>query len=153
MLEHLADAPRDVLRRVLVEALHVDHAGAETAPVAVLLPELGFAHLAARELQHELVGARLQHAREIRLVGAEETRTTETISETNMKTELGLDTVGRQVEEPRHLFAGNIASGRLIELDPVSARRDQALQLVIDDLGEALSDVDDALVCLAGMNA
>src|SRR5947207_7464180 len=153
VLEHLADAPRDVLCRVLVEALHVDHARAQTASVAVLLPELGLAHLAARELQHELVGARPQHAREIRLVVAEETSTTETISETNMKTELGLDTVGRQVEEPRHLFAGNIASGGLIELDPVGARRDQALQLVVDHLGEALGDVDHALVCLAGMNA
>src|SRR5262249_31109620 len=59
-LEHLADAGGDVFRRVLVEALDVDHAGAELAAVAVLLPQRQLAQLAAGELEHELVGAGLE---------------------------------------------------------------------------------------------
>src|SRR5438094_9829573 len=54
--EDPADTLRDVLRCVLGEALHVHHTRAELAPIAVSLPEVELGHLAARELQHELVG-------------------------------------------------------------------------------------------------
>src|SRR5262245_42892371 len=50
-LEHAADARGHLLGRVLVEALDVDHAGAQLAAIAVLLPEVDLAQLAAGELQ------------------------------------------------------------------------------------------------------
>src|SRR5205814_5012299 len=56
----------DVLRRVLGEALHVHHARAELAPLPVRLPEVELGHLPARELQHELVGARFQDSGKVR---------------------------------------------------------------------------------------
>src|SRR5439155_6520813 len=67
-VEDPADTLRDVLRRVLGEALHIHHTRAELAPIAVGLPEVELGHLAARELQHELVGARFQDPGEVRLV-------------------------------------------------------------------------------------
>src|SRR3989442_1778959 len=66
--EDPADTLRDVLRCVLGEALHIDHTRAELAPIAVSLPEVELGHLAARELQHELVGPRFQDPGEVRLV-------------------------------------------------------------------------------------
>src|SRR2546429_1677664 len=70
--EDLADAPRHVLGRVLGEPLDVDDARAELAPLAVALPEVELGHLAARELEDELVGAGLPDAREIRLASPQE---------------------------------------------------------------------------------
>src|SRR2546428_11456801 len=77
-LEHPPDPRRHVLRCVLVEPLHVDHARAELASLTVALPEVNLTELTARELEDELVGARLQEAGKVRLVGAAEARTGET---------------------------------------------------------------------------
>src|SRR5947207_3920797 len=153
VLEHLADAPGDVLRRVLVEALDVDDAGAETPAVAVFLPQLGLRHLTPGELQHELVGAGLEHAGEVRLVRTEEARAAEAVAEADVEAQPRFHPFGGEVEEARHLLAGDVAAGRLVELDPVGARRDQRLELVVDHLGEPLRDVDHALVGLAGVDS
>src|SRR2546425_5270652 len=60
--------PYTTLFRSLGEALHIDHTRAELAPIAVSLPEVELGHLAARELQHELVGPRFQDPGGVRLV-------------------------------------------------------------------------------------
>ena len=65
ILQHPADARRHVLGCLRVKALHVDHAGAQLAAIVPLLPELDLGQLAAGELQHELIGARLQDAGEV----------------------------------------------------------------------------------------
>ena len=66
-----------------------------------------------------------------------------------MEAELHADSLGRQVEETRHLLAGDVATRGLVDLDQLRARRDEAAQLRVDDLGEALGDVHDVLVDLA----
>src|SRR5262249_56481021 len=53
---------------------------------------------------------------------------------------------------PRHLLAGDVAASGLIELDEVGARRHQPAELGVDDFGEPLGDVDDALVDGAGVD-
>ena len=60
-------------------------------------------------------------------VGAVEARAAEAVAEADVKAELGLHAVGGQVEEPRHLLAGDVAARRLVELDAVGAGRDQRL--------------------------
>src|SRR5262249_39275388 len=142
-----------VLGRVLVEALHVDDARAQLAAVAVLPPELELRQLATGELQDELVGTGLEDAREVGLVGPREAGAAETIAEADVEAEPSLHALGGHVEEARHLLARDVAARRLVDLDPVRARGDQSMQLVIDDLGEALGHVHRALVDLAGMNA
>src|SRR5439155_1535302 len=149
---HAPDPRRDLVDGVLVEPFHVDHAGAELASLAVALPEIDLAELAARELEHELVGARLEKPGKVRLVGAAEARAAEAVAEADVKGELHVDARGSQVEEPGHLLAGDVAAGRLVELDEVGARRDESAELGGDDLGEALRDVDDALVNRARMD-
>src|SRR4029077_18248770 len=122
---HLKDAPDSdghVFRGVLVEALHVDDAGAELAPFAVLPPEIDLAELAAGELEHELLGARLEEAGEVGRVGAAEARAAEPVAEADVKGELRLDAGGGQVEEPGHLLAGDVAARRLVELDEGGGR-------------------------------
>src|SRR5438477_3806377 len=106
--EDLADAPRHVLGGVLGEPLDVDDARAELAPLAVALPEVELGHLAARELEDELVGAGLQDAGKVGLVGPLEARATEAVAEADMEAELHADSLGRQVEETRHLLAGDV---------------------------------------------
>src|SRR5206468_1621554 len=64
--KHAFDAPGDVLRRLRVEALDVDDARAQLAVLAVLLPQVELGELATRELEDELIGARLENAREVR---------------------------------------------------------------------------------------
>src|SRR5439155_23092373 len=153
---HFEDPPGslgDLLGLVLVEALDVDDPGAQLAALAVLPPEIHLRHLAPGELEHELVGARLQEPGEIRGVGTVEARAAETIAEADVKGAARLDTLGRHVEEPRHLLARDVAARRFVDLDEVGARRDETLQLLVDDLGEALRHVDHALVHLAGVDA
>src|SRR5207245_2641170 len=152
-LEHAADPARHVLGRVLVEALHVDDARAQLAAVAVLPPQVELGQLAAGELEHELIGGGLERAREVRLVGPRDARAAEAIAGANVEAEPRLHALGGQVEEPRHLLSGNVAARRLVDLDPVGAGRHQRTELLVDDLGEPLGDVDRALVDLAGMDA
>ena len=78
--------------------------------------------------------------------GPVEPGTPEAISEADVEGEPGADALGRQVEEPRHFLAAHVAAGRLVDLDELGAGRDEPLQLLVDDLGEALRDLDDALV-------
>src|SRR5207249_963578 len=100
---------------VLAEPFHVDHARAELAPLAVALPEIDLAELAAGELQDELVGARLEEAGEVRFVRAAEARAAEAIAEADVEGELHVDPRRGQVEEPGHLFAGHVTAGGLVE--------------------------------------
>src|SRR5688572_4686614 len=135
-LEYPADALRHALRRLLLEALDVHHARPEAAAVAVLLPEVDLRQLAAGERQHELVGARLERAREVGRVRARKARAPEAVAETDVKTKSRLHTVCGQVEEPGHFFAGHIAARGLVELDPRGARGHERLQLLVDDFSE-----------------
>src|SRR5262249_10487121 len=151
-VEHAPDPRRHLVDRVLVEPLDVDHAGAELAALAVLLPEVDLAELAAGELEDELLGACLQEPREVRRVRAAEARAPEAVAEADVESELGLQALGRHVEEARHLLAGGVAGGGRVGLDEGGPRRDQPAKLGVDDLCEALGDVDDALVDRAGMN-
>src|ERR1700675_1470347 len=98
------DARRHVLRAFGIEALHVDDPGPELAILAVLLPEVELRELPARELEHELLRPGLQHAREVRPVGAVEPRPPEAVAEADVEAELGLHALGGQVEEARHLL-------------------------------------------------
>src|SRR5436190_1893508 len=84
---------------------------------------------------YEPGGARLQEPGEIRGVGTVEARAAETIAEADVKGAARLDTLGRHVEEPRHLLARDVAARRFVDLDEVGARRDETLQLLVDDLG------------------
>src|SRR5205809_371309 len=147
------DPARAALGRVLVEALHVDDARAQLAAVAVLPPQVELGQLAAGELEHELIGAGLERAREVRLVGPREARAAEAIAEADVEAEPRLHALGGQVEEPSHLLSGDVAARRLVDLDPVGAGRYQRTELLVDDLGEPLGDVDRALVDPAGMDA
>src|SRR5260370_30051 len=151
-LEHPADGGRNGLGRVLREALDVHDAGAELAPLAVPLPEIELGQLAARELQHELVGARFQDPREVGLVGPLEARATEPVAEANVEGELHVDPRRGEVEQARHLLPGDVAARRLIDLDEVGARGHETVELLIDDLGEALGHVHDTRVDLARMD-
>src|SRR5262245_30840949 len=151
-LEDAANAARDVLRRVGGEALDVDDPRAELAAAAVFLPEIELAHLAAGELPHELIGAGLEGAWEIRRVRPIEARTAEPVAEADVEAEPGLDAVGRQVAEPRQLLARDVAARGLVELDPIGAGAYQRPQLLVDDLREALGHVDHAPVHRAGMD-
>src|SRR6266850_692822 len=151
--EDALDALRHVLGRLGVEALDVDDARAELAVSAELLPDVELGKLASRELEDELVSARLEDSGEVGAVRAIEARAAEAIAEADVKAELGLDALGGEVEEPGHLLARDIAACRLVDLDELGPGRDQALQLLVDHLGEALGHVHHALVHLAGMNA
>src|SRR5262245_32329183 len=152
-LEDPVDARGHILRRVLVEPLDVDDAGAELAAVAVLLPDVELAQLPPGELEHELVGPGLQQAGEIRRVRAGEARPAEPVAEADVERELGPDTFRRHVEEPRHLLAGHVAASRLVELDELRAGGHETAQLGVDDLGEPLGHVDHARVRPAGVDA
>src|SRR5437879_5419452 len=152
-LEDAADARGHLLGRVLVEALHVDDAGAEFAAVPVLLPEVQLRHLAPGELKHELVGAGLEEPGEVGRVRALEARAAETVAEADMVGEARAHPLGGGVEEPRHLLARDGASRRLVDLDEVGAGGDEPAELRVDDLGEALRDVDHPRVQLAGVDA
>src|SRR5438093_11523596 len=59
------------------------------------------------------------------------------------------DAVGGQIEQARHLLAGDVPARGLVDLDELGTRGDETAQLLVDDLGEALGDVHDALVDLA----
>src|SRR5438093_12795284 len=59
------------------------------------------------------------------------------------------DAVGGQIEQARHLLAGDVPARRSVGLDELGTRGDETAQLLVDDLGEALGDVHDALVDLA----
>src|SRR5438445_7373009 len=152
-LEDAADARGHLLGRVLVEALHVDDAGAELAAVAVLLPEVQLRHLAPGELEHELVGAGLQEPGEVGRVRALEARAAEAVAEADMVGEPRANPLGGGVEEPRHLLARDGATRRLVDLDEVGAGGDEPAELRVDDPGEALRDVDHPGLELAGGDA
>src|SRR5256712_2771075 len=125
-LEDLANALRDVLRRILGEALHIHHARTELAPLAVRLPDVELGHLAAAELQHELLRARLQDSGEVRLVPPLEARAPEPVTEADVEAELGADAIRGPVEQARHLLAGDVAARRRVDLDGLGARRHEA---------------------------
>src|SRR5262245_22761390 len=117
--EDPTDAAGHIFWAFRVEALDVDHSGAQLPVLAVFLPDVELGELAARELEHELVGAGLEHAREVRPVRAVEARAAEAIAEADVEGELGLHALGGQVVETRHLLAAHVAPCRLVELDEV----------------------------------
>jgi hypothetical protein len=137
-----------------MEALDVDHAGAELAPLpSVLADQVELRHLAPGELQHELVGPGLEECGEVRPVRPVEPGAAEAVAEADVEGELGADPLGRQVEQAGHLLAAHVAPRRLVDLDEDGAGVDQSPELLVDDLREALGHLDDALVEGAGVDA
>src|SRR5262249_18314362 len=65
-LEHLPDSPSHQIGALDVEVLEVEDARAQLFRAIELTPQLGLGHLAIRELEHELVGARARDRREER---------------------------------------------------------------------------------------
>src|SRR5215471_18935757 len=88
--EHALDARGHVLRAFRVEALDVDDAGPQLAVLPVLLPQVELGELPPRELQDELVRARLEGAGKIGAIAPIETRAAEAIAEADVEGELGL---------------------------------------------------------------
>jgi hypothetical protein len=110
-LEHAADAPGDVVRRLRVEALDVDHARPELAVLAVLLPESELGELPAGELEDELVGARLEQAGKVRPVAPVKARAAEPLAEADEVGEAGLDPLGPWPASTPTLAAPGAGSG------------------------------------------
>src|SRR5207244_5216877 len=108
---------------------------AQLPAVAVLSPQGELGQLAAGELEHELIGAGLERAREVRLVGPREARAAEAIAEADVEAEPRLHALGGQVEEPSHLLSGDVAARRLVDLDPVGAGGHQRTELPVADPG------------------
>src|SRR5262249_52243772 len=153
-LENLADPVGDLLRRLRVEALDVDHARPELAPLTgVLADQVQLRHLTAGELQDELIRPRLEERGEVGTVRPIEARAAEAVPEADVEGEPGADALGREVEQPGHLVAAHMAARGLVDLDEVGAGRDQTFELQVDDLREALGHLDDALVDTARVDS
>src|SRR5207247_605792 len=82
----------------------------------------------ARELQHGRVGARVQKSGKVRLVRPPEARASEAVTEANMIAEPHADAVGGQIEQARHLLAGDVPARGLVDLDELGTRGDETAQ-------------------------
>src|SRR6185436_13590707 len=80
----------DVLGRLDVRVLHVDHADRDIASrVGDLAQELDFAHLAVRELEDELLDLEAEHGLEDRAIGSRRERAAEKVAEAEVRPEPG----------------------------------------------------------------
>ena len=120
-------------------------------------PALDLAHLAGRELEHELVGAGLEQVGEVRRVGLLRVGELAERAEAHVQREVdALHAVDARVEQPGDVGGGvRIVRGvagrrRLVELDPPAPGRSQPADLVVERGHEGLGQLRAVAVVLDG---